>query len=150
MKEKTMANIDVSTSTDVKKIEALTNLSQNSSVLRGTTSGGKLHCVCRHILLDRKPQRQYIRYKELVNNIRYEPLVQQWVSYHTTHGHNDTKKELNSTQCMQENKTWENKRKTQKLHTTNKRSNLCENIVFGKFTPKRAGFQLNKEYSGKT
>ena len=50
---------------------------------------------------------------------------------------------------MQGNKTWENKHKTQKLPKTNKRSNLCENIVFGKFTPKRAGFQLNKEYSGK-
>ena len=117
-----MANIDVSTSTDVKKIEALTNLSQNFFVLKEKISGGKLyHCVCRHILLDRKPQRQYIRYKELVNNIRYEPLVQQWVSYHTTHGHNDTKKELNSTQFMQGNETWGNKHKTQKLLKTNKR-----------------------------
>jgi hypothetical protein len=104
MKEKTMANIDGPTLTAVKKIEALTNLSQNFSVLREMTSGGKLYlCVCRHILFDRKPQRQYIRYKELVNNIKYEPLLQQWASYQTTHGNNNKKKELNSTQWLH---TW--------------------------------------------
>ena len=150
MKEKTMANIDGPTLTAVKKIEALTNLSQNFFVLREKISGGKLyHCVCRHILLDRKPQRQYITYKELVNNIKYEPLLQQWVSYQTKHGNNNKKKELNSTQCIQGNKTWENKYKYQKWHKTNKRSNLCENIVFEKFAPKKAGFQLHKENSGK-
>ena len=76
LKDETMANIDGSELTAVKKTEELTNLSQNFFVLREKISGGKLyHCVCRHILLDRKPQRQYITYKELVNNIKYEPLL---------------------------------------------------------------------------
>ena len=148
MKDKTMANIDVSTSTDVKKIEALTNLSQNFSVLRETNSGGKLyHCVCRHILLDRKPQRHYITYKELVNNIKYEPLLQQWVNYQTKHGNNKKKKELNSTQCTQGNKTWGNKYKYQKWHKTNKRSNLCENIDFEVFPVIWTELQQQQEHS---
>jgi hypothetical protein len=83
-----------------------------------------------------------------VNNIKYEPLLQQWASYQTTHDNNKTK-ELNSTQCIQGNETWENKYKYQKWHKTNKRSNLCEDIVFKKFALKKAGFQLYKEHGGK-
>ena len=124
-----MANIGVLTSTDAQKTTALTSLSQNFLQAQGQNFGEKLYCVCRHVLLDRKPQRRNIRYTELINNTGVGSLSQQWPSYQPNHGHNNTKKELNTTRCMQGNETWENKHKNHKMHNFNKRSNLCEGVV---------------------
>ena len=83
-------------------------------------------------------------------NSNFEPLQPKRTGFQPQQKHKSSPQKTRTKQCLQRNKIRKTGHKSRKMHKSEKRSNLCENIDFEPLLPKWTGFQPHQEHRAST